>query len=449
MPEANVGWAASGSLSQAEAGTTTTVRWSGAGNFNRNAPGESFALIGVLRVPERRLQCQLAMSKAAGLHVKTETARGGRTRHRGDAQEVSADDPPPGLLHGIRLDVIVVEASEAAAEAGRIAPERAAELAGGGLLGVRAASAARLIDRAHVVADSLLAALDHGRSLRDDDALRPWLLRIATNKALRHRQRAAHAVELEVVEGTAAAHRGPTAADPVPRSKGGYAQLKVAAATRALTVAATPDRPQAKPGETVHYDISVRDRDGHGVRSEISVAVVDKAVLALADERGPDGMHAFWFERGLAVSTASSLSVSMDRANDVIADAGRGGKGQTARSGGSTRPGFEGGQMPLIRRIPKRGFTNPFKTPAQVVNVRHLGLLKAGRDVTPETLFGAGLVRRPDRPIKLLGTGEVTERYAVRGVQVSASARTSCLASANTCIASSHRSVRSRIWASS
>src|SRR5438445_6375275 len=50
--------------------------------------------------------------------------------------------------------------------------------------------------------------------------------------------------------------------------------------------------------------------------------------------------------------------------------AGRGGKGQTARSGGQTRPGFEGGQMPLIRRIPKRGFTNPFKQPAQVVNVR-------------------------------------------------------------------------------
>src|SRR5947207_12699831 len=86
--------------------------------------------------------------------------------------------------------------------------------------------------------------------------------------------------------------------------------------------------------------------------------------------------------------------------------AGRGGKGQTARSGGQTRPGFEGGQMPLIRRIPKRGFTNPFKQPAQVVNVRHLGKLAAGIEVTPETLFGAGLVRRPDRPIKLLGMGE-------------------------------------------
>ena len=64
-----------------------------------------------------------------------------------------------------------------------------------------------------IVADSLLAALDHGRSLRDDDALRPWLLRIATNKALRYRQRAAHVVELQVVEGAIAEPRGPTADD--------------------------------------------------------------------------------------------------------------------------------------------------------------------------------------------------------------------------------------------
>ena len=64
-----------------------------------------------------------------------------------------------------------------------------------------------------IVADSLLAALDHGRSLRDDDALRPWLLRIATNKALRYRQRAAHVVELQVVEGAVAEPRGPTADD--------------------------------------------------------------------------------------------------------------------------------------------------------------------------------------------------------------------------------------------
>src|ERR1700693_6356673 len=94
--------------------------------------------------------------------------------------------------------------------------------------------------------------------------------------------------------------------------------------------------------------------------------------------------------------------------------AGRGGKGQTARSGGSTRPGFEGGQMPLIRRIPKRGFTNPFKQSAQVVNVRQLGTLAEGVEVTPDTLFGAGLVGRPDHPVKLLGTGDVARKFVVK-----------------------------------
>jgi large subunit ribosomal protein L15 len=102
---------------------------------------------------------------------------------------------------------------------------------------------------------------------------------------------------------------------------------------------------------------------------------------------------------------------------------GKGGKGQTARSGGQTRPGFEGGQMPLIRRIPKRGFTNPFKQPAQVVNVRHLTILKDGVEVTPDTLFGAGLIRRPDHPVKLLGMGDLTRKLVVKGVSVSASAR--------------------------
>src|SRR3989442_8246852 len=70
--------------------------------------------------------------------------------------------------------------------------------------------------------------------------------------------------------------------------------------------------------------------------------------------------------------------------------AGRGGKGQTARSGGQTRPRVEGGQLPLIRRIPQRGFTHPFKQPAQVVNVRHLGLLAHGVEGEPDTLCGAG-----------------------------------------------------------
>src|SRR2546423_14891556 len=135
--------------------------------------------------------------------------------------------------------------------------------------------------------------------------------------------------------------------------------------------------------------------------------------LALHDLRAPRGSHRARIRKGRGPGSGIGKT------------AGRGGKGQTARQGGHVRPGFEGGQMPLIRRIPKRGFTNPFKQAAQVVNVRHLVLLAEGVEVTPETLFGAGLIRRPDHPIKLLGTGEVGGRkFVVKGVAVSASAKT-------------------------
>jgi large subunit ribosomal protein L15 len=124
-----------------------------------------------------------------------------------------------------------------------------------------------------------------------------------------------------------------------------------------------------------------------------------------------------------AGSTRPRLRVGRGPGSGIGKTSGRGQKGEKARSGGGRRPGFEGGQMPLIRRIPKRGFTNPFKQDAQVVNVRHLGLLAEGAEVTPETLFGAGLVRRPDTPIKLLGMGDVKRRFVVKGVGVSGSAR--------------------------
>jgi large subunit ribosomal protein L15 len=137
----------------------------------------------------------------------------------------------------------------------------------------------------------------------------------------------------------------------------------------------------------------------------------DSERLALHDLRPPRG------------SRRGRIRVGRGPGSGIGKTSGRGQKGQKARAGGSTRPGFEGGQMPLIRRIPKRGFTNPFKQAAQVVNVRHLGLIAEGVEVTPETLFGAGLVRRPDAPIKLLGVGDVQRRFVVKGVALSASAR--------------------------
>jgi large subunit ribosomal protein L15 len=102
--------------------------------------------------------------------------------------------------------------------------------------------------------------------------------------------------------------------------------------------------------------------------------------------------------------------------------AGHGHKGQKARAGGHVRPGFEGGQMPLVRRVPKRGFTNPFKAEAQVVNLRALAKF-AGREVSAASLHDAGLVASADRPVKLLADGEAPQGLVVKGVAVSASAR--------------------------
>jgi large subunit ribosomal protein L15 len=101
---------------------------------------------------------------------------------------------------------------------------------------------------------------------------------------------------------------------------------------------------------------------------------------------------------------------------------GKGHKGHKARTGGATNPGFEGGQMPLYRRLPKRGFTNPFKVTAQAVNLRQLRKV-TGQIVNPETLFAAGLIGKRDIPVKLLGTGDADRAYTVQGVALSASAR--------------------------
>jgi large subunit ribosomal protein L15 len=101
---------------------------------------------------------------------------------------------------------------------------------------------------------------------------------------------------------------------------------------------------------------------------------------------------------------------------------GKGHKGHKARTGGGTNPGFEGGQMPMYRRLPKRGFTNPFRVENQPVNLAQLKKVSA-TEVSPETLYSAGLIGRADAPVKLLGTGDADRAYTVRGVSLSASAR--------------------------
>ena len=104
--------------------------------------------------------------------------------------------------------------------------------------------------------------------------------------------------------------------------------------------------------------------------------------------------------------------------------AGRGHKGQKSRTGYSSRPGFEGGQMPLIRRVPKRGFTNLFKTEYAVINVSQLAALADAEqtDVNPELLARHGLVRK-GLPVKVLGNGELSAALTVTAHKFSKSAR--------------------------
>lgn len=121
-------------------------------------------------------------------------------------------------------------------------------------------------------------------------------------------------------------------------------------------------------------------------------------------------------------STQSRKRVGRGPGSGLGKTAGKGHKGHKARTGGSTNPGFEGGQMPMYRRLPKRGFTNPFKVTAHAVNLADLKRL-SGTEVTPETLTSAGLIGKVDAKVKLLGTGEADRAYTVRGVPLSASAR--------------------------
>ncbi len=92
---------------------------------------------------------------------------------------------------------------------------------------------------------------------------------------------------------------------------------------------------------------------------------------------------------------------------------GRGEKGQKARSGGSSRPWFEGGQLPLHRRVPKRGFTNIFRKEYTILNVKDLERFEAGSAVTPATLREAGLVRTAARGVKILGEGTLSKPLTV------------------------------------
>ncbi len=102
--------------------------------------------------------------------------------------------------------------------------------------------------------------------------------------------------------------------------------------------------------------------------------------------------------------------------------AGKGHKGQNARSGGGVRIGFEGGQMPLARRIPKRGFNNIFATKYAIVNVSDLNKFKDGTEVDAELLKASGLIKKEYCGVKVLGNGELTTKLTVKAAKFSQSA---------------------------
>ncbi|MCR5430449.1 MAG: 50S ribosomal protein L15 [Eubacterium sp.] len=113
--------------------------------------------------------------------------------------------------------------------------------------------------------------------------------------------------------------------------------------------------------------------------------------------------------------------------------AGKGHKGQKARSGGGTRPGFEGGQMPLYRRIPKRGFTNINTKDIVGINVSALERFDDGAEVTVETLVESGVVSNPRDGVKILGNGELTKKLTVKVNAFSDSAKEKIEAAGGSC----------------
>lgn len=101
----------------------------------------------------------------------------------------------------------------------------------------------------------------------------------------------------------------------------------------------------------------------------------------------------------------------------------RGHKGQRSRAGSKIKPWFEGGQMPLQRRLPKRGFTNIFKKEFQIINLKDLEKVKGSKPLTPETLFESGVISKRSLPVKVLGAGEIKKAIEISAHAFSAAAK--------------------------
>ena len=122
-------------------------------------------------------------------------------------------------------------------------------------------------------------------------------------------------------------------------------------------------------------------------------------------------------------STTASKRLGRGVGSGLGKTSGKGHKGAKARSGGGKRPGFEGGQMPLYRRVPKKGFTNIFGTDYAAVNVERLEIFEDGATVDAQALLDAGIIKKTLGGVKIMGNGELTKKLTVKAAKFTASAK--------------------------
>ena len=134
----------------------------------------------------------------------------------------------------------------------------------------------------------------------------------------------------------------------------------------------------------------------------------------------------------VAGSTTAPKRLGRGAGSGLGKTSGKGHKGQKARSGGGTRPGFEGGQMPLSRRLPKRGFTNIFATVYTTINVGELNAFEDGTEITAEFLREHNFIKKVNDGIKILGEGELTRKLVVKAAKFTKSAEEKIVAAGGT-----------------
>lgn len=122
-------------------------------------------------------------------------------------------------------------------------------------------------------------------------------------------------------------------------------------------------------------------------------------------------------------STTSKKRLGRGIGSGLGKTSGKGHKGAKARSGGGKRPGFEGGQMPLARRLPKRGFYNPFRKNYAAVNVERLDIFEDGATVNPFELIRSGIINKMEDGVKIMGNGEITKKLTVQAHKFTQSAK--------------------------